>query len=263
MTFPRPWIPLEQYDELDEWTEEKIEERIQFLRVQIAQTEVNLQARTHRIATDIQEEAMAEQVDDALADIGPDVSPDLIQETITNRQQLDDMTIADWHKGAEVAEHLKALHGEISYGQAWLSAYEYLRDIQHETLERLINAIEHIKVATTQVTFLPQSMVVLTLPSGNENVDLHYVREQALKIGERLTWEKSELNVTQHRDSDSTVTDESNRTLKAAFKVAQFVYYAAVLGRYAGDALKQVVAQFHHVLEHFLPMLSAVAKSIV
>lgn len=260
MELPRPWIPLEQDDELDEWTEDKVEHHIASVRTQIAQTEETLRARTRRIALDIEQEVFAEQMEEALADAEQDSPPDVAQQADNNREQLDDMTIADWHRGAQLAERLKHLHDEAGYGQAWLSACGYLHELEHEAFERLMNAIEQIKSAASQVTFLPQSVVVLALPSGDEHVDLHFVQEQTLTIGEQLIEEKTEFTVIYN--GGKTSKGETNVVLKAAFKVAQFAYYAGVLAHYAGDALKQVLAHFHHILEHFLPMLSAVAKAM-
>jgi hypothetical protein len=172
------------------------------------------------------------------------------------------MTISDWHRGEEVAEHLMSLHNEASYGGAWLNATEHLRSLEREALERLTNAIEQVKIAAAQVTFLPQSTVILALPSGDEKVDLHFVREQTITVGEQLIEEKTEFTIKPHVGQHPP-EDGANSALKTSFKVAQFIYYANELAKYAGDALKHVLTNFHFALGHFLPMLSEVAKSIV
>lgn len=261
LPLPRPWIPVEQDEDLDGLTEEDLEQRIQTIKAQIDQTQQNLRARSHHVEHDVEAGGLAEKVAETLADSGSAAPIDVVQEANAVVQQEDERLIADLHRELDAAEALKRQHDEMNYAQAWLNACEYLRDIEREAVERLANAIEQIKTAASQVTFLPQSFVMLALPGGDENMDLHYVREQALKSGERLIEEKTELTVIRNSASHGGKS-APNAALKISFKVAQFAYYAGVLARYAGDALKAVLAQFHHALEHFLPMLSAVARAM-
>lgn len=261
LSLPRPWFPMEQDDELNELTDEDIEQRIQAIKAQIIQTQQNLRSRSHHVEQEVEASELAEEVAETLAEAGSAAPTDVVQEASTVVQQQDERLIAGLHRELDAAETLKRLHDEMNYGQAWLNAAEYVRHLEHAALERLTKAIEQIKTAAGQVTFLPQSMVVLALPSGDEDVDLHYVREQTLKSAERLTKEKTDLTMHHHAAS-TTGKEDPNAALKISFKVAQFAYYAGVLAKYAGDAMRQVLSQFHHVLEHFLPMLSTVAKAM-
>lgn len=70
------------------------------------------------------------------------------------------------------------------------------------------------------------------------------------------------LAAEKQSEASQPSSDEPNAALKVAFKVAQFAYYAVILARYAGDALKLALALAHTALEIFLPMLSTVAKTI-
>jgi hypothetical protein len=50
------------------------------------------------------------------------------------------------------------------------------------------------------------------------------------------------LAAEKQSEASQPSSDEPNAALKVAFKVAQFAYYAVILARYAGDALKLALA---------------------
>lgn len=259
MTFPRPWIPLEQDDELDEWTEENVEQRVHGLRTQIAETQENLRARDHQVERDVAASELAEQIAETLASSGTDAPTDVIQDADTVVRQEDERTIADLRRELEEAESLKRLHDEASYGQAWLNACNYLRELEREAFQRLTHAIDQITAAAAQLTLPPRGVMVLALPSGTQEFDLRYWQEQTVKMGKYLTKETKELTV-KLLAAPTHKEEKSNVVLQTAFKIAQFVYYAASMARVAGEALKQLLAHFHQTLEHFLPMLSITVK---
>lgn len=259
MTLPRPWIPLDQDDELDGLTEDSIEEHVQTLKVQITQTQENLRARDHQVERDVEAGELAEQVAETLASSGMDAPADVIQDANTIVRQEDERTIADLRKELEEAENLKRLHDEVSYGQAWLNACSYLRELERDALQRLTHTIDQITAAAVQLTLPSRGVVILALPSGTQEFDLRYWQEQTVKMGKQLSKETKELTV-KVLATPTRAEEKSNVVLQAAFKIAQFVYYAASMARVAGDALKQVLAHFHQTLEHFLPMLSITVK---
>lgn len=259
MTLPRPWIPLDQDDELDGLTETDIEERIRSLKAQIAQSQANLRERDGRVKADMKAGALAEEVADELASLGQDAPADLTRDANAHVLQEDQRTIEDLRKELDEARNLRRLHDEMSYGQAWLNACGYLRGLEREALQRVTHAVDQITAAATQLALPARGLVVLALPSGTQEFDIHYWQEQTVKMGKQLSKETKELTVkllaTPNRSAE-----KSNAVLQAAFKIAQFVYYAASMARVAGDTLKQALAHFHQTIEHFLPMLSIPVK---
>src|SRR5580765_3769374 len=89
MTLPRPWIPLDQDDELDGLTETDIEERIRSLKAQIAQSQANLRERDGRVEADMEAGALAEEVADELASLGQDAPADLARDANAHVLQED------------------------------------------------------------------------------------------------------------------------------------------------------------------------------
>lgn len=151
---------------------------------------------------------------------------------------------------------MKWLHDEIAYGEAWIGACNHLRELQQNALRHLTGVIEKLAETASQLTLPGQGLVVLALPGGEQEFDIRVWQQKTVDMGKRVSQETKELTV-KLLAPPRRAEEKSNVVLRAAFKIAQFLYHAITLGQAGGNVLLQAIHDARDVLGRFLALLPA------
>ena len=259
MVLPQPWMPVEQDDELAGLTESDIEKRVRALKAQLPQAQAHVQSDFSQITGDEQRIEMARQIAQNLSGAGFAPSSGLKAQADAILREESARTTADLQNLLEESAHAKWLHDEILYGEAWISACNYIRGLQRSALQHLTDALERLTATAGQLILPTPGTLILALPEGVQEFDVHLWQQKTVEMGKRISRETKDLTV-KLLATPNHPEEKSNVVLRAAFKIAQFLYYSLSLARAGGDALMQGLQDFHRIFEKFMALLPATVK---
>lgn len=259
IALPQAWIPDEQDNELAGITESDIERHIRSLKAQLPQEQGHLQQDIGRVAGDEQRIDLIRGIIRNLDMAGMDAPESLRTEAEDLARQEAERAAADLHDTVEESSLLRNLHEQIAYSEAWIAACNHLRSLPRSGFHQLTEAIDRLAATVGQLALPAHGSVILALPDGVQQFDVHIWQQKTVEMGKRISRESKELSVKLFAPANRA-EEKSNVILRVAFKVGQFLYYAITLARAGSDVLMQVIHDLHGVLGKFLALLPATMR---